>query len=151
MGDRLRAEEVEGRRSPGDKALSPLVRGGTGKARLEVHKDRPGHLQRPSPGTFVIASDEHGCSWRIDHDQSRDAEGEFRPTGYMEKVSKYLERQLEPPSRNQIEKDVPGKAEYIRAATDRLIAEGYARELEGKNRARLVQFIRAFREEDEAA
>ena len=68
-----------------------LVRGGTGKATITVHKDRPGHLARPHPGVFVVESSDGTCSWRIDPDDSHDPEGEFRPTRIMEKVSRYLE------------------------------------------------------------
>jgi hypothetical protein len=53
-GWRLGAEEVEGRGSLGDARARELVRGGKGRAKIEVHKDRPGHLERPSPGLFVV-------------------------------------------------------------------------------------------------
>ncbi len=134
----------------GMKGLEALVRGGTGKARIDVHKDRPGHLERPSPGTLVLVSHGDACSWRIDPDQSRDVDGEFRPTALMEKVSRYLELRAEAVSRNQIESDVLGKRGYIRIAIDRLIMEGYAKELPGSNRARLVELERAFREEEDS-
>jgi hypothetical protein len=130
----------------GMKGISPLVRGGSGKSRIDVFKDRPGHLERPSLGVLVIASDASECSWRIEPDDSRGAQGEFRPTGYMEKVSRHLELRGEPVSRNQIEKDVSGRGEYLRAAIDRLIAEDYANEIDGARGARLVELVRAFRE-----
>jgi hypothetical protein len=129
-------------------ALEVLVRGGTGRFRIDVHKDRPGHLQRPSPGIFVLDSDGR---WRIDPDQSYGPEGEFRPTHLMERVSRYLERKVDPPSRNQIETDVPGKGPSLRLAIDRLIAEGYAVEVAGPRRSKLVQLLKPFVEaEDEA-
>jgi hypothetical protein len=131
-------------------AIEPFGRGKTGKAKLTVHKDRPGFLERPSPGLFVLESDAEGrCSWRIEADRSISEEGAFRPTGYMEKVSRYLELHDEPPSRNQIESDVIGKAEYVRLAIDTLVSEGHAVEFAGANRARLVKLERAFREGDE--
>ena len=87
------------------------------------------------------------CTWRIEADHSLSDEGTFRPTGYMEKVSRYLElHDEEPPSRNQIETDVTGKAEYVRLAIDTLVLEGYAVEFAGSNRVRLVKLERAFRE-----
>jgi hypothetical protein len=131
-------------------AIEPFGRGKTGRAKLTVHKDRPGFLERPSPGLFVLESDAAGsCSWRIESDHSVSEEGAFRPTGYMEKVSRYLELHEEQPSRNQIESDVIGKAEYVRLAIDTLVSEGYAIEFAGANRARLVKLERAFREGDE--
>jgi hypothetical protein len=66
----------------------------------------------------------------------------------MEKVSRYLELHAEPRSRNEIETNVTGKAEYVRLAIDTLVSEGYALEFPGENRARLVRLERAFREGD---
>jgi len=130
-------------------AIEPFGRGRTGKAKLTVHKDRPGFLERPSPGLFVLESDAEGrCSWRIEPDHSISDEGTFRPTGYMEKVSRYLERHDEPQSRNEIETSVTGKAEYVRLAIDTLVSDDYAVEFPGENRARLVKLERAFREGD---
>lgn len=128
----------------GMRTLEPLVRGGTGRARMDVHKDRPGHLQRPVCGFFVVESGADGCTWRIEPDDSHDEQGEFRPTALMLKVSRYLELHEEPASRNQIERRVTGKAEFVRLAIDRLIEEGYATEYAGPNRARLVRLERAF-------
>lgn len=128
-----------------------LVRGGgAGRAKIIVHKDRPGHLTRPSPGILAIES---GVvfSWRIDPDDSRDEQGEFRPTALMLKVSQWLERRLdETPSRNQIEQAKLGKAEYVRQAINRLIEEGYVEEFPGPRGARLVRLIRPFTDADES-
>jgi hypothetical protein len=44
---------------------------------------------------------------------------------------------------------VPGEAEYVRIAIDRLIAEGYATEFERPRRARLVRLERPFDFSDE--
>lgn len=126
-----------------------FVRGGIGKAKIDVHKDRPGYLERPSPGVLVLESTIDACSWQIQPDESRSPEGEFRPTNLMEKVSRFLERYWdEPPSRNQIELAKLGKAEYVRVALDRLVAEGYVAEFSGANRARRVRLERPFREDE---
>jgi hypothetical protein len=130
--------------------IAPLVRGGTGKARIQVHKDRPGHLTRPTPGTFEISSGEDACSWRIRAEETHSA-GRFRPTALMDRVSRYLEVQTAPVSRTQIESNVSGKGEYKRHAIDCLIEEGYANEFEGSNRSRLVQLEHAFREDEDGA
>lgn len=134
----------------GMRSLEPFGRGRTGKARLEVFKDRPGHLRAAPPGIFVLTSDGERCSWRLEADRSRDEEGAFRPTGLMERVSRYLELHAEPQSLNAIEADVTGRAKYVRVAVERLVAEGYALESEGPRGARLVQTVRAFREDDES-
>jgi hypothetical protein len=130
----------------GLKPIDRLVRGGTGRARIEVFKDRPGHLERPSPGNLEIVHEGERCAWQIVADASKGAEGEFRPTNLMEKVSRFVERQDAPPSHNQIDKAVPGKAEYKRQAIAILVREGYAEEFEGKNRARLVRSLRPYHE-----
>jgi hypothetical protein len=132
----------------GMKSLAPFLRDHTGKARLDVFKDRPGHLARPSPGTFVLVSEHGRCSWRLDPDQSVGPDGGFRPTALMERISHYLEGLPEPPSRNQIEKEVSGKAEGLRTAIDRLIYERFATQFDGPNRSKLVRLERAFRHDE---
>jgi hypothetical protein len=135
----------------GMKAIEPFGRGRRGKSKLTVHKDRPGFLERPSPGLFVLNSDaESGrLSWRIEADHSAGDEGEFRPTNLMEKISRHLEISGKPKSRNAIEQAVPGKTDWKRVAIDRLLAEGFAEEVPGDRGARLVKVVRVFREMDE--
>jgi NrS-1 polymerase HBD domain len=132
--------------------VEPFGRGRVGKSKLTVHKDRPGYLERPSPGLFVLSSDVDSgrVSWRIEPDHSVGEDGEFRPTHLMEKVSRYLElRAPEPCSRRQIEEDVTGKRDALRAAIDQLVAEGFAVEFPGERGARLVKSEKAYRETDE--
>jgi hypothetical protein len=132
----------------GMRTLVPLVRGGTGRAKIDVHKDRPGHLTRPAAGIFTIESTST-FAWRIDPDDSRDEQGEFRPTALMLKVSRYLEqRPGEPQSRNQIEQAKLGKAVYVRVALDRLIDEGFATEFEGARGSRLVRLEHPFHDDE---
>jgi hypothetical protein len=130
----------------GMRSLAMFGRGHTGRSRIDVHKDRPGHLQRPTPGNFVLESDGDRCTWRIEADPSHTSEGEFRPTHLMERISRYLERHQDAVSRNTIEKEVEGKATAKRTAIDRLIVEGYATEIEGTRGARLVQLQRPYSE-----
>ena len=127
--------------------LKPLVRGGTGKARINVHKDRPGHLTRPSPGTFEITSTDDRCAWRVWVDETHTADGAFRPTAIMERVSRYLEVHGDAKTRTTIEADVKGKGEFVRSAIDCLVDEGYATEFDGPNRSRPVRLERPFRED----
>jgi hypothetical protein len=137
----------------GMKAIEPFGRGRRGRSKLTVHKDRPGFLERPSPGIFVLDSDEERgrLSWHIEPDHETGPAGEWRPTGYMEKVSRHLEQVQEPLSRNQIEKGVGGKAEYVRVAIDRLIDEDFATEEKGPRRAQLVRLLGIYREDEEGA
>jgi len=94
----------------GMKTLEPLVRGGTGRAKIDVHKDRPGHLQRPVCGIFVVESGADGCSWRIDSDDSHDEQGEFRPTALMAKVSPTSNSARSPSHEIRSSRASPGKA-----------------------------------------
>ena len=132
--------------------VRPFGRGKTGRARLTVHKDRPGFLQRPIAGVLVVDSnaDTGTVAWQITPDTSTTAQGGFRPTGLMEKVSRYLEAQGEPRSRNQIEQAVKGKAEFVRAAIDTLVSEQYAVVEDGPRSGRLVRIERVFRESADA-
>jgi hypothetical protein len=133
----------------GLKVVEPFGRGRRGKARIAVHRDRIGFLEKPSPGLFVLDSDaETGrLAWQIEESRDRDDEGGWRPTGYMEKVSRYLELHVaDPPSFNEIEKGVGGGAKYKRQAVDVLIREEYAVEFSGPHGARLVKSLRPYRE-----
>jgi hypothetical protein len=64
----------------------------------------------------------------------------------MERVSRFLEMQSAPSSRNEIETYVTGKRRWIRLAVEHLVREGFARETEGPNRARLIASIRPYRD-----
>ena len=117
------------------KSIQPFSfgRGRTGKARLTTHKDRPGYLPRPKTGELELISDPDTelITWQItlaDREQNNDT---FRPTCLMERVSRYLEGQAEPVSRNNVEKDVQGQAKAIRTALNTLTAEGYFAEQSG--------------------
>jgi AAA domain/Toprim-like len=137
----------------GLRVIEPFGRGRRGRARITVNRDRVGFLEKPSTGLFVLDSDEQTgrLAWTIEAGHERDQEGEFRPTGYMEKVSDYLERFGGPASRKQIETDVEGKAKHIRAAIDVLVREEFAVEVPGERNARMVKHFRPFREADEWA
>jgi hypothetical protein len=78
-----------------------------------------------------------------------DGEGTFRPTGYMEKVSRVLEISGKALSRTELERDVIGKTMYVRQAIDALVRENFAEEISGPRSARLVELVRPFREDAE--
>ncbi len=104
-------------------------RGRTGRARLAVHKDRAGFHRANPPGIFTLASTAGRVTWDLAPDETIGADGSFRPTGLMEKVSRHLELFAgEPLSQKQIEENVQGKATFVRAAVDALVREGFASE-----------------------
>lgn len=150
-------------------APQPFGRGQTGRLKLTVAKDRPGHVRAiaaPSPGggrraqhaaTIVIASDaaDGTVTARIDPPDLRTPEEKaadppFRPTRLMQRVSEYLEA-CGPggASRNQAERSVPGKTDYIRQAIDVLQAEGHVRTEPGTRGALLLISVLPYRESDD--
>jgi hypothetical protein len=117
-------------------ATAPFGRHRIGTAKVTVHKDRPGHLQRPILGTFTL--DPGGLpnpfSWtRYDPAADHDAEGNFRPTTLMNRVSVYLAANP-PASKRMISEHVTGSTKGIFLAIDALLREGYASEQEAIGR-----------------
>jgi hypothetical protein len=109
--------------------VKPFGRNAIGIAKVTVKKDRPGHLARPTLGTFTLdpAGIPTTFTWTpYNESQTQDEEGHFRPTVLMERVSEYLAANS-PASKRDIENGVTGKREYVRAATEALIREGYVR------------------------
>jgi len=132
----------------GFEVVDPFGRGRTGLVAVSVHKDRPGYLLRPHVADLHLESDPG--TGRITYEFRRpppaDETGSFRPTRLMEKVSRHVESQREPISRNVIENDVSGQRRYVRAAIDTLAREGYLTETAGPRNARRYQSVRAYRE-----
>lgn len=79
-------------------------------------------------------------------EQPTAADGRFRPTGYMERVSRVLEQAGEPLSFNKIREGVAGKREHVRSAVDALVAEGWVTSRDGPNRTTLHTLVTAFAE-----
>lgn len=105
----------------------PFGRGQSGKLKLYVDKDRPGHVRGYSgggkyAGTFNIDS--------LDNDHIRaeieapQPAGTWRPTRLMEAISDYLDRNG-PTSKNGIEIGVTGSRDRIREALQYLVADGH--------------------------
>jgi hypothetical protein len=135
--------------------VRPFGRGKSGLATIKTHKDRPGYLARPKAAQLELTSDpETGqIVWSITAAKETGvvdgARKPFRPTCLMERVSQYLAACAEPPSRNRVEQDVIGNAAYIRVAMDVLVAEGYVHEIDGARNARLLRFVKLYRESED--
>jgi hypothetical protein len=132
----------------GFSVITPIRRGSHGRYQITTHKDRGGCLKRGKLATFELHSDPetHHFTWAFVPAQEVDEEHAFRPTGLMEKVSRWLEMQVDPQPRSAIEKAKLGKGEYVRIALDLLLKEGYLEESEGARGARLTEVVRAYRE-----
>jgi hypothetical protein len=127
--------------------LTQLHRGAGGLVKVLTHKDRPAYLQRPTAAELELSSDPetHRISWAFRDAIGDDGGGGWRPTVLMEKVSRFLEQQTEPVSRNTVEQNVIGKGKYLRAAIDALITDGYADETAGPRGSRALTSSRPFR------
>ena len=138
----------------GFSVVKPISRGTSGLYKLTTHKDRGGCLKRGHLCDFELDSDPetHHFTWEFKAPPKVDEAHPFRPTHLMEKVSLWLELQSGPVSRNQVEKSIEGKAQYVREALDVLVLEGFLSESKGLKNARLVTSEIAYREaQDEAA
>jgi len=132
----------------------PFGRGRTGTARLVVLKDRPGALPRPTIGTLALTScpDTGSITWELRPPETLAVDAQpFRPTGLMERVSRYLEQQTELVSRRSVEAGVKGRAEFIRLAMNVLTSEGRTRDEVGPRGARLIASVRPYREADDSS
>jgi hypothetical protein len=107
-------------------SINPFGRDRVGKSKVLVKKDRPGHLPRPTLGTFTLNPTSSVAFGFTPHDpdDDHDQDGHFRPTVLMERVSKYLET-YGPETPRQVELSVKGKAEGIRKAIEALLREGF--------------------------
>lgn len=79
-------------------------------------------------------------------------EGDTRRTWYMEEVSRYLEKQDEPVTKDNVRGAIGRNKGYVTQALDTLVAEGFASEEAGKRNAKLISSVKAYRQdEDEKA
>jgi hypothetical protein len=128
-------------------ASSPLTRGGHGVYRIVTHKDRGGWLPRPRAAELELRSDSdtHAITWTFREPLTESDDG-WQPTVLMEKVSRWLEQQDEPKSRNEVESANLGKSrDYVRKAMDKLLAGEYVVETAGPRKARMLTSIKPFR------
>jgi hypothetical protein len=135
----------------GFELVHPFGRGKTGLTRVVTHKDRRGWLPRPRAAELELRSDaETGAvdwTWRPASTEATGGVG-FRPTRLMEKVSRFVEAHVaeEKVTRSAVEEAVEGKAQYVRAAMDCLVEEGFLEETPGPRGARHLTSVRPFRE-----
>jgi len=128
--------------------LEKFQRGGTGRSRIGVSRDRGAYFPRPYAGELVLRSDaETGAvTWTIQ--PPRDDET-FRPTKLMERVSKFVEGYSEGVSKRAIEAGVKGNTDASRLALELLVTEGFIHRAIGANRSQLHTALKPYREADE--
>jgi hypothetical protein len=120
----------------------------TGKVRLEITDSRFGDTGR---WEMSLGAGKFGSWDKVEHTHELAADGAFRYTGKMERVSIFIENCADPQGRNTICDAIGGKGQYVRAAIDSLIREGYARAIEGARGAKFVESLRPYREDDDHA
>lgn len=115
-----------------------------GKARITVSRDRDGAVQH---SIFTL---EPNQNWHLDaRTDIPTNDGEFRYTGFMERISRYLESNPNGASGNQIEQDIKGSNEHKRKALKTLINEDYVETKPGPNNGIIHISKRAFREDSD--
>ena len=141
----------------------PLGRGVIGELSLKVAKDRPGYVRgmagKWSAGTrlqeaarILVDGTMLGRIAivvnppRDDHDD----DGDWRPTGLMEKTSKTLEDAGEALGFNELAKRVGGKREHVQAAVAALVKEGHITTASGPRSSILHTSASPYRQADEA-
>jgi bifunctional DNA primase/polymerase-like protein/AAA domain-containing protein/primase-like protein len=122
-----------------------IVREGTGRSAVAVNKDRGAYFERPTAGIFTLTINDGVGRWALKPAQG--GEG-WKPSGLMERVSIFVEGHALPPSGKSIEEGVFGKAIYVRQARDRLVKDGYLREIED-GQARRFESLNPYREADD--
>lgn len=134
-------------------AVKKFGRGQEGKLRLTVSKDRPGHVRAISNGAtyagmVTLTSRENGTvTVTIAAPDMRPAEEKkpWRPTGFMERISKLIEDTPAITSRS-IQQAITGKASHISDALSALTGEGWVVTETGPRGAVLHTSARPYRE-----
>jgi hypothetical protein len=135
----------------------PFGRGKRGHARVTLDKDREGHVRALALGLTVATltidsrpTERHdgSCVRAYLDPPTTDVtpDGAFRPTGLMERVSRFVE--LNPGStQNTIEDTVRGNGKHLRDAVRALLNEGYLRVEPGARKSSLHWSEAPFRED----
>lgn len=127
--------------------LEPFGRGRTGRVRLSVSKDRPGHVRayQQAGGTVAVMElrsyPDGGVMYSLEAPAERS--DTFRPTVLMEKLSRAIE---ETPGlgKRALLGAVPGKQDAKYLALELLVAEGYVRVEPGVRGGQLHHPVRPF-------
>lgn len=146
----------------------PLGLGLRGVVSLRIAKDRPGTV-RPSCGTYRktdrtqlaarVVFDATGDDGRTEvtveaptsrvGQESSEAD-RWRPTGLMERVSDWLATVVEPATVKDIAANVGGsRREYVVAAIDALVSEGFVTVANGGRNRKLHTLARPYRQADD--
>ena len=130
---------------------NPFGRGLTGHFRLYVTKDRPGFISGLAVGPkrlvaeVVAVSNDEGSEVSITLEEPKGPISDWKPTGYMERMSRHLEDFPDGLSLRTWLQGIDGGREYKEQAISYLIAAGNVR-MESKGNAHIHTVITAYRE-----
>jgi hypothetical protein len=130
----------------------PFGRGQTGRLRLTVDKDRPGHVRGAAleanwVGTVVLSSnvetgDVHAV---IEAPTAASGDGRREPTAMMVKISEFLMTGRDQEwSSNAVVESVGGRRAVVLDALDALARRGYITRSEGARRSVNNKFVKRF-------
>lgn len=124
------------------------AKGKEGKLKLTVAKDRPGTRAKGTTACHVeIKSTDASIDIECVHEERGDT---FRPTVYMERVSRWLEGNQGATQRD-VATCVTGKQEVIKTALGVLVSEGYVTITPGARGAQIHTSVRRFRESEDVS
>jgi hypothetical protein len=137
-------------------AMTPFGRGSAGLVRLQLEKDRGGHIrgalgsgQRPvAAEVHFDATDPARIVVEVRPPSATRGSDEWRPTHLMSAVSRFLEARDQPASQRDIEASVPGRRQYVAEALEQLVSASFVERTSGPRGASLHVSIRPFREEE---
>ena len=127
-----------------------------GRFRLVTKKDRHGWRKHEVVACVVDMKNrpDGSIEWTIALPiVPKNADGTFRPTVLMERLSRHLEGVTDPAglSKKKVEDEVSGKKEALAAALNVLVTDGYVSEAAGPRNARLFTSVRPYRQDEDAA
>lgn len=131
-------------------AIKALTMDSDGLVKVICAKDRGGNYRQGSTVAMItLTPNAAGVHIAIEATEGSEIGGRFRPTFYMEKVSRYLEGLAVGVSKRTIAGDVEGKATVIRAALDVLVEEGFvaAETRVGRGGGNLYRSIEKYRDD----
>lgn len=137
----------------------PFGKGLNGRLKLTIDKDRAGHVRGIATsgkevGMVFLDSDAETGAVRMriapaggtqrqspanpHYIGDESPNGPWRPTAYMQRVSKFIASVEEGVSMRAIEDEITGGSKYIRTAVERLVDEGFVRRARGGARGAIV-------------
>lgn len=134
------------------RVVRPFAKGAAGHAKLVCAKDRSGNYRAGQHvADLNVSPTGNGVHVELIAAVEREqtSAGTFRPTGFMERISRAVEASPEPLTFNGICERVTGKRTHLRAAVDALTAEGFLSARPGPRSGVLHSSVKPFREAGE--